>query len=143
MRRGTVILGVCLAAVACKKSTTRAAPIAAASTVITANLTAGEQAVVTASHGQVEVVREGTVSAAKVGDRLGVKDALQTQIGEADVAVEGVKLRLHEASRLELKQVEKRAMLARMRGGIESEVDQNARLDMEMEGSDAVAHSQG
>src|SRR5439155_17131757 len=97
----------------------------------------------TASHGQVEVVREGTVSAAKVGDRLGVKDALQTQIGEADVAVEGVKLRLHEASRLELKQVEKRAMLARMRGGIESEVDQNARLDMEMEGSDAVAHSQG
>src|SRR5207302_7559635 len=52
-------------------------------------------------------------------------------------------LRLHEASRLELKQVEKRAMLARMRGGIESEVDQNARLDMEMEGSDAVAHSQG
>src|SRR5437773_392931 len=53
--------------------------------------TEGPQAVVTASRGKVELSRgsTGSWSVAKVGDRLSAQDALRTEIGEADVAVEG------------------------------------------------------
>jgi hypothetical protein len=103
------------------------------------------QAVVTASHGKVELLRgaSGAWSDAKVGDRLSVKDALRTDVGEADVAIDGVKLRVHEASRIELKNVEKRSMRTRVRGSVESEVDKSGRLDVEIEDSDATAVSQG
>jgi hypothetical protein len=103
------------------------------------------QAVVTASRGKVELLRgaSGAWSDAKVGDRLSVKDALRTDVGEADVAIDGVKLRVHEASRIELKNVEKRAMRTRVRGSVESEVDKTGRLDVEIEDSDATAVSQG
>ena len=140
MRRGIVVLALCLAAGACKKAKER--PIAGASTA-GADLPSGEQAVVTSSNGQVEVVHEGTVSVAKVGDRLGAKDALRTQVGEADLAVEGIKVRVHEASRLELKQVGKGNLRARVRGSVESEVDATGKLDVEVEDSDATAHSEG
>src|SRR5207253_3046482 len=67
----------------------------------------GAAAVVTAKNGKVQVLRaaDGSVAEAKVGDRLSVRDALRTEMGEADVAVDGVRVRLHEGSRLELKQV--------------------------------------
>src|SRR4051812_4756921 len=50
---------------------------------------AGAQAVVTAKNGKVELLRaaDGTVSEAQVGDRLTVRDALRTEVGEADLAV--------------------------------------------------------
>jgi hypothetical protein len=104
-----------------------------------------EQAVVTASKGKVELLRgsSGAWAEAKVGDRLSAKDALRTEVGEADLAVDGVKLRLHDASRLELRAVEKRALRARVRGSVESEVDKTGKLDVEIEDSDAVAHSEG
>jgi hypothetical protein len=103
------------------------------------------QAVVTASHGKVELLRgaSGAWSDARVGDRLSAKDTLRTDVGEADVAVDGVKVRVHEASRIELKNVEKRAMRTRVRGSVESEVDKTGRLDVEIEDSDATAVSQG
>src|SRR2546421_7457255 len=86
--------------------------------------TEGPQAVVTASRGKVELSRgsTGSWSEAKVGDRLSAQDALRTEIGEADVAVEGVKLRLHDASKLEMKAVDKRKMRTRVHGSVESEV---------------------
>jgi hypothetical protein len=103
------------------------------------------QAVVTASRGKVELSRgaSGAWSDVKVGDRLGVRDALRTDTGEADLAVDGVKVRIHEASRLELKSIEKRAMRAKVRGSLESEVDSTGRLDVEVDDSDATAYSQG
>jgi hypothetical protein len=103
------------------------------------------QAVVTASHGKVELSRgaSGSWSAVKVGDRLGVRDALRTDTGEADLAVDGVKVRLHEASRLDLKKVDKRAMRTKVRGSLESEVEPTGRLDVEIDDSDATAYSQG
>ncbi len=105
----------------------------------------GAQAVVTAKNGSVQVLRgaDGSIADAKVGDRLSVRDALRTEAGEADVAVEGVRLRVHESSRLELKQVAKQAVRARVRGTVESEVDQKGRLDVEIENSEAIAHSEG
>src|SRR5207245_486 len=85
---------------------------------------AGAARVVTAKNGKVQVLRaaDGSVAEAKVGDRLSVRDALRTDMGEADVAVEGVRVRVHEGSRLELKQVGQKNMRARVRGSVESEV---------------------
>ncbi len=103
------------------------------------------QAVVTASRGKVELLHGGSGDWAdvKVGDRLGAKDALRTAVGEADLAVDGVKVRVHEASRLDVKSVAKGAMRTRIHGSLESEVDKAGKLDVEIEGSDATAFSQG
>jgi len=102
-------------------------------------------AVVTAKNGKVQVLRaaDGSVAEAKVGDRLSARDALRTEVGEADVAVDGVRVRLHEASRLELKQVGQKNLRARVRGSVESEVEAKGNLDVEIENSDAQAHSEG
>src|SRR5205814_5073970 len=107
--------------------------------------TEGLQAVVTASRGKVELSRgsTGSWSEAKVGDKLSAQGALRTEIGEADVAVEGVKLRLHDASKLEMKAVDKRKMRTRVHGSVESEVEQSGKLDVEIADTDAVAHSEG
>lgn len=131
MPRAAVILALLLAFPACrrdKKATSAAA-----------------EAVVTAKSGKVQVLRaaDGTVAEAKIGDRLSVSDALRTEVGDADLAVEGVQVRVHESSRLELKQVGKQTLRARVRGSVESQVGEKGRLDVEIENSDATAHSDG
>jgi hypothetical protein len=78
-----------------------------------------------------------------VGDRLTVRDSLRTDVGEADLSVEGVRVRLHESSKIELKQIDRRSLRAKVGGSVESEVDQTGRLDVEVEGSTATASSQG
>lgn len=140
MLRAAAILALILAVLACKQEGSRP-PIATAS----AGAAAGAAAVVTAKNGKVQVLRaaDGSVAEAKVGDRLSVRDALRTEMGEADVAVDGVRVRLHEGSRLELKQVGQKNLRARVRGTVESEVEQKGNLDVEIENSDALAHSQG
>jgi hypothetical protein len=139
MLRTAVRLAACatICAVACKRATNSSAASAA-------GLPAAE-AVVTASHGRVELSHGGSDawSPVKVGDRLTVRDSLRTDVGEADVAVEGVRVRLHESSRFELKQVDKKLLRARVGGSVESEVDKSSRFDIEIEGSDATAFSQG
>jgi hypothetical protein len=142
MFRVAAILALVLAVPACGRDGKTAA-ISAVSTASTG--ATGPEAVVTAKNGKVQVLRaaDGSVSEAKVGDRLAPRDALRTEVGEADVAVDGVRLRLHESSRLELKQIGRQALRARVRGSIESEVDHTGRLDVEMENSDATAHSEG
>jgi Glucodextranase, domain B/FecR protein len=138
--RAAAILALILAAPACRQEGSRPA-IATAS----AGAAVGAAAVVTAKNGKVQVLRaaDGSVAEAKVGDRLSVRDALRTEMGEADVAVDGVRVRLHEGSRLELKQVGQKNLRARVRGTVESEVEQKGNLDVEIENSDALAHSQG
>jgi hypothetical protein len=143
MRRFARTAALFVAVAACKKGPPPEPPIQGVTTSQLIQLKEGEQAVVTASRGDVELVHEGTVSVAKVGDRLGVKDALRTTGGEVDLAVDGVRVRLHESSRLEVRQVQKRSMLALVRGSIESEVEPNAKLDVQVEESDATAHSEG
>lgn len=131
------LVGALLLAIACQKGKEPPLKGAQPSDV------RGDEAVVTGTSGDVELVHEGNVSVARVGDRLGVKDALRTTGGEVDLAVDGVKVRLHESSRLEVKQVKKRSMLALIRGSMESEVEKNANLDVQVEESDATAHSDG
>ena len=105
----------------------------------------GEEAVVTASRGGVELQRGASTAwaPARVGDKLAATDSLRTDLGEADVSLDGVRLRVHESSHLELKRVEKRGLRARVKGSVESDVQKDNRVDMEVEDSDAVAHSQG
>src|SRR5919201_3139577 len=140
MVRAVAVLAMILAIPACKRD--RSGPPLAASA---AGTTENAEAVVTAKNGKVELLRaaDGSVAEAKVGDRLFVRDALRTELGEADVAVEGVRMRLHESSRLELKQVDKQNLRARVRGSIESEVEEKSKLDVEIDNSDAIAHSDG
>ncbi len=140
MLRAATILVLILAVPGCKQEGSR--PSLAGASTGTAD---GAAAVVTAKNGKVQVLRaaDGSVAEAKVGDRLSVRDALRTEMGEADVAVDGVRVRLHEGSRLELKQVGQKNLRARVRGTVESEVGQKGNLDVEIENSDALAHSQG
>jgi Glucodextranase, domain B len=132
VRSAAAILALFAAVPACK----RGGPAASA---------AGGEAVVTAKNGKVQLMRasDGTVAEAKIGDRLSVRDALRTEVGEADVAVDGVRVRVHEGSRFEVKQVGKQSLRARIRGSVESEVQDKGRLDVEIENSDASAHSEG
>src|SRR5438094_9357405 len=102
-------------------------------------------AVVISRSGKVELQRglQGGWADAQVGDRLAPSDALRTQAGEAEVGVDGVKMRMHEASALRLKDANPSWMRAQVRGSVESEVEPGkGSLDVEMEGSDARAHSQ-
>jgi hypothetical protein len=136
------LVALATAAIACGRDPARAPATAAASAGAPAQ---SAQAVVTAKNGKVELLRaaDGSVSEAKVGDKLDVRDALRTGIGEADVAVEGVRMRLHEDSQVLLKEVTREKMRARVRGLVESDVAEKGRLDLEAESSDAVAHSEG
>jgi len=103
-------------------------------------------AVVISRKGRVELQR-GTVgrwSDAQVGDRLAPSDALRTHEGEAEVGVDGVKMRVHEASALRLKDANERWIRAQVRGSVESDVEPGkGSVDVEVEGSDARASSQG
>ncbi len=104
------------------------------------------RATVTASRGKVELQRgpAGPWASVHAGDRLGSSDALRTGAGEADLAVDGVRLRLHESSGVQLRAVEPHGLRARVRGSIESDVEPGrGKLDVEVEESDAVAHSDG
>ncbi len=143
---GLVRLIAVLACCAACKRTQAEPPIHGASAAPPpAQASDAPQAVVTASRGKVELLHGGSGSWAdvKVGDRLGAKDALRTAVGEADLAVDGVKVRVHEASRLDVKSVSKGSMRTRIHGSLESEVDKTGKLDVEIEGSDATAFSQG
>jgi hypothetical protein len=130
--RAAAILALFLAIPACKRGGRTGA--------------ATSEAVVTSKNGNVQVMRasDGTVAEAKIGDRLSARDALRTEVGEADLAVDGVRVRVHESTRFELKQVGKQNLRARVRGSVESQVEQKgARLDVEIENSDATAYSEG
>ena len=120
MNRAAAMLAMFLAFPACKRD--RAHPAT------------GTQAVVTAKNGSVQVLRaeDGSVADAKVGDRLSARDALRTGAGEADVAVDGVRMRLLESSRLELKQVANQTVRARVRGSelAAGTIDGNGKLHL-------------
>ena len=139
-------LAICLA-IACGRAQDRAPAAAApARAPAPAPPKAPALATVTASRGQVERQRGAAGQWAQVreGDQLGSSDALRTFAGEADLAVEGVRLRLHESSGVLLRAVDPRRLRARVRGSVESEVAPGkGSLDLEVEESDAVAHSDG
>jgi hypothetical protein len=104
-----------------------------------------EQAIVTYRTGQVELLRgaSGGWSDARVGDRLGARDSIRTGLGQADVAIDGVKVRVNENSRLDMSKIDKRMLRTRLHGSLESVVEKTANLDVDMGDTDATAHSEG
>jgi hypothetical protein len=104
-----------------------------------------QHGVVTAKTGKVELLHatDGTVSEAQVGDQLGARDAVRTGEGDADLSFDGVRMRLHDSSQLTVEQLDRQKMRARVVGSVESDVAENASLDVEAEGGSAVAHSDG
>ncbi|MCA1828824.1 MAG: hypothetical protein ABR567_19530 [Myxococcales bacterium] len=142
-----IVAALAVLAAGCKKK--NAAPaIAGVSNVIPPDPAVrldGEQAIVTSSQGKVELLRgaSGAWSDAKVGDRLSAKDSIRTGLGQADVAVEGVKIRVNEFSRLDMSTIDKRTLHTRLHGSLESDVEQTGKLDVDMGDTDATAHSEG
>ena len=142
-RRPTRLMLVILALTACKPSAP--APVLAVAGLPAAPAAPAE-AIVTASRGRVELQRgpAGAWAAVKVGDKMSASDALRTGQGDADVAVEGVRLHVLESSGLQLRAIDRGAVRARIRGSLESQVEPSqGRLDVEVEGGDALAHSEG
>jgi hypothetical protein len=140
-------LAVVVAAAGCKKGADPALAGVGQVVLLDAGvgLDGGEQAIVTASSGKVELLRgaSGSWSSARVGDRLGATDSIRTGLGQADVAIDGVKVRVNEFSRLDMSTIDKRALHTRLHGSLESEVEKEAKLDVQMGDSGAVAHSEG
>src|SRR5256885_14930138 len=151
MKRGLSCAGRALIGAAVLAACGRAPAGPAVSVKVSGPLQPGEPqvratAVVISRKGKVELQRGlmGKWSDVSVGDRLAPSDALRTHEGEAEVGVDGVKMRVHEASALRLKDANPTWLRAQVRGSVESEVEPGkGSLDVEMEGSDARAHSQG
>src|SRR5438067_6963603 len=139
---------ICAAfALSCGRSTANVpAPIAVSGPLPPGVPQVRATAVVISRKGKVELQRgtEGGWADAQVGDRLAPSDALRTQAGEAEVGVTGVKMRVHEASAVRLKDAKDSWLRAQVRGAVESEVEPGTgSVDVEVEGSNARAHSQG
>jgi hypothetical protein len=103
-------------------------------------------ATVTARQGTVEVShREGAWAAVEVGDRLLETDRVRTQgDSRVDLGVNHVKVTIHEHSEFLVKQVTQTAIRARVRGRLESAVeDGRGSLEIESEGSGAVVKTDG
>ncbi len=103
-------------------------------------------ATVVAHRGKVEVMRSGgTWSPVNVGDKLDVKDAIRTaDDGEIDLAVNDMKLRIHEHSEFTMKKLTDSAIRGRLTGRMESEVAKGkGQIEIEADGSDAVVRTDG
>jgi hypothetical protein len=82
-------------------------------------------AVLVGSKGPVELQRGNAPwSPVATGARLGESDALRTPVdGEAELSVDGVRLKLHDRSEIRLTAASSGLLRARVRGRIESEVE--------------------
>jgi hypothetical protein len=144
LHRALLALLLVACATGCRRSASvpeQAAPLAAKPTVAQDAIAA----VVLARTGKVELSRNGGQWAdARVGDRLVPSDSLRTESGQAELGLGPVRMRLHESSAVRLKETGKSSMRAQVRGAVESDVEPGrGALDVEMEGTDAVARSTG
>jgi hypothetical protein len=144
MQRALLALVLVACATGCRRSASAppdAAPIAAPAAVAQGSVAA----VVLARTGKVELSRNGGQwSDARVGDQLVPSDSLRTEAGEAELGLGAVRMRLHESSAVRVKETGKSSMRAQVRGAVESDVEPGrGALDVEMEGTDAVARSTG
>jgi len=97
--------------------------------------------------GTVEVrrSRQGEWTPARTGDQLGADDAIRTgDEAKLEVDYENIKLHVHERSELQVKTLTRTDVRARLRGQLDTEVPEgHGVVEIEAEGSDAVARSEG
>ena len=144
LHRALLALLLVACATGCRRSASappEAIPVAAKPTVAAGTVAA----VVLARVGKVELSHsDGQWSDARVGDQLVPSDSLRTEAGQAELGLGPVRMRLHESSALRVKETGKSSMRAQVRGAVESDVEPGrGALDVEMEGTDAVARSTG
>ena len=102
-------------------------------------------AVLVGSKGPVELQRGNAPwSPIATGARLGETDALRTPLdGEAELSVDGVRLKLHDRSEIRLTAASSGLLRARVRGRVESDVESGkGRVALQVEDG-AVAESTG
>ena len=105
-----------------------------------------KSAVLVGSKGVVELQRGGgTWSPATTGTRVTVSDALRTPAdGEAELSVDGVRVKLHDRSELRLTAASSGLLRGRVRGRIESDVESGkGKISLQVEDGDTVATSSG
>jgi hypothetical protein len=138
VQRALLALLLVACATGCRRSASApadAAPIPAQAKVA---------AVVLERTGKVELSHNGGQwSDARVGDQLVPSDSLRTEAGQAELGLGAVRMRLHESSAVRVKETGQSSMRAQVRGAVESDVEPGGALDVEMEGTDAVARSTG
>lgn len=127
----------------------QAAPDAA---VAEAEVDAGAPAQGTIAHvgviiGTVEVRRakRGDWTPARTGDELGTDDAIRTgDEARLEIDYDNIKIRVHERSEFKVKTLSRSSVRGRLRGQADTEVpDGRGVVEIEAEGSDAVARSEG
>jgi hypothetical protein len=121
-------------------------PVPRAEAVAPPSATAPEgAAVLVGSRGPVELQRGNAPwSPVATGARLGESDALRTPAdGEAELSVDGVRLKLHDRSEIRLTAASAGLLRARVRGRIESDVEKGkGRVALQVEDG-ATAESTG
>jgi len=97
--------------------------------------------------GTVEVRRAETAnwSPVREGDELGSQDAVRTgDEARLEIDYENIKIRVHERSELKLQTISKSGVRGRLRGQADTEVPSgHGVVELEAEGSDAVARTEG
>lgn len=97
--------------------------------------------------GSVEVRRAEAVnwSPVREGDELGSEDAVRTgDEARLEIDYDNIKIRVHERSELKLKTISKAGVRGRLRGQADTEVPSGKGVvELEAEGSDAVARTEG
>jgi len=103
-------------------------------------------AVLVDKSGVVELQRgSGSWSPAATGDRVGSSDSLRTPgDGQAELSVDGVRIKLHDRSEVRLTAAGPGVLRARIRGRVESDVERGkGSVSLQVEDGSAVASSEG
>jgi ferric-dicitrate binding protein FerR (iron transport regulator) len=103
-------------------------------------------AVLVGSRGAVELQRgSGPWGPASQGQRIGASDGLRTpQDAEAELSVDGVRVKLHDRSEIRVTAASSGVLRARVRGRVESDVEKGkGRVSLQVENGETVADSAG
>src|SRR5262245_28117497 len=103
-------------------------------------------AVLVDKSGVVELQRgSGSWTPAATGDRVGTSDAVRTPgDGQAELSVDGVRIKLHDRSEVRLTAAAPGLLRARVRGRVESQVERGeGAVSVQVEHGSGVARSEG
>src|SRR3954468_15475621 len=131
---------------ACRCDAQRPAPTPTPRAEASAAQAEAPAAVLTGSRGTVELQRgSGAWGPAASGEHIGVSDGVRTHPdAEAEVSVDGVRVKLHDRSELHLAAVSPGLLRARVHGRVESSVEPGkGHVSLQVDDGSAVADSAG
>src|SRR5947209_4121555 len=137
-----IAIVACACACRCDKQRPAPSPVPRAEAAAVAPEVAEGGAVLVGSRGSVELQRgTGPWGPAAQGQHIGVSDGLRTpQDGEAELSVDGIRVKLHDRSEIRLTAASSGVLRGRVRGRVESEVDKGkGRVSLQVEGGETVA----